>query len=53
MEDKDQADDQSKTLRPESCIIPPALPKSELHKLITKDRKPIGGLTLAAMVNTW
>lgn len=34
MEDNDQVDDPNKTLRPESCIIPPALPKSELHKLM-------------------
>jgi hypothetical protein len=35
MEDKDhQADDQNRMLRPESCIVPPALPKSELHKLM-------------------
>jgi predicted Zn-ribbon and HTH transcriptional regulator len=34
MDGSDQADDPNKKLRPESCIIPPALPKSELHKLM-------------------
>jgi predicted Zn-ribbon and HTH transcriptional regulator len=34
MDDADQADDPNQQLRPESCIIPPALPKSELHKLM-------------------
>lgn len=34
MDEQDQADDPNKTLRPESCIVPPALPKSGLHKLM-------------------
>jgi len=33
MDDTD-GDNPNKSLRPEACIVPPALPKSELHKLM-------------------